>query len=40
MLDGLPLALEQAAAYAQAIGGTLSGYLALFRHRRSTAGPG
>ena len=34
MLDGLPLALEQAAAYTQAIGGTLSGYLALFRQRR------
>jgi hypothetical protein len=34
MLDGLPLALEQAAAYTQAIGGNLSGYLALFRQRR------
>ncbi len=35
MLDALPLALEQAAAYIQAIGGTLAGYLALFRHRRA-----
>ncbi len=35
MLDGLPLALEQAAAYIQAIGGTLADYLALFRHRRA-----
>ena len=33
-LDGLPLALEQAAAYTQASGGTLAGYLALFRRRR------
>ena len=32
MLGGLPLALEQAAAYAQASGG-LAGYLALFRQR-------
>ena len=35
MLGGLPLALEQAAAYIQAIGGTLAGYLALFRQRRA-----
>jgi hypothetical protein len=34
LLGGLPLALEQAAAYTQAIGDTLAGYLALFRHRR------
>jgi transcriptional regulator with XRE-family HTH domain len=34
-LGGLPLALEQAAAYMQATGGTLSGYLAMFRHRRA-----
>jgi hypothetical protein len=34
VLDGLPLALEQAAAYTQTIGGTLAGYLALFRQRR------
>ena len=34
-LGGLPLALEQAAAYIQATGGTLAGYLALFRHRRA-----
>jgi hypothetical protein len=33
-LGGLPLALEQAAAYIQAAGDTLAGYLALFRHRR------
>ena len=33
-LGGLPLALEQAAAYTQATGGTLAGYLALFRRRR------
>ncbi len=33
-LGGLPLALEQAAAYIQAIGGTLGGYLALFKQRR------
>jgi hypothetical protein len=33
MLDGLPLALEQAAAYIQAAGETLAGYLALFRRR-------
>jgi Tetratricopeptide repeat len=35
MLDGLPLALEQAAAYIQAAGDTLAGYLALFRRRRA-----
>jgi len=35
MLGGLPLALEQAAAYMQAVGGTLADYLALFRHRRA-----
>ena len=34
-LGGLPLALEQAAAYIQAMGGTLASYLALFRQRRS-----
>ena len=33
-LDGLPLALEQAAAYIQTTQGTLASYLALFRHRR------
>ena len=33
-LGGLPLALEQAAAYIQATGDTLAGYLALFRQRR------
>jgi hypothetical protein len=33
-LDGLPLALEQAAAYIQATQGTLAGYLDLFRQRR------
>jgi RecA/RadA recombinase len=33
-LGGLPLALEQAAAYMTAIGDTLAGYLALFRQRR------
>ncbi len=33
-LGGLPLALEQAAAYIQASGGSLAGYLALFRQRR------
>jgi hypothetical protein len=33
-LGGLPLALEQAAAYTQAVGKTLAGYLALFRRRR------
>ena len=32
-LGGLPLALEQAAAYIQATGGSLAGYLALFRQR-------
>ena len=35
MLGGLPLALEQAAAYIQATGGTLAGYLVLFRQRRA-----
>ena len=35
LLGGLPLALEQAVAYLQAIGGTLAGYLALFRQRRA-----
>jgi hypothetical protein len=34
-LDGLPLALEQAAAYILATGETLADYLALFLHRRS-----
>jgi Tetratricopeptide repeat len=34
-LDGLPLALEQAAAYIQATGSTLAGYLSLFRDRRA-----
>jgi hypothetical protein len=34
-LGGLPLALEQAAAYTRAVGGTLAGYLALFQHRRA-----
>jgi len=33
-LGGLPLALEQAAAYIQATGDTLAGYLASFRQRR------
>jgi hypothetical protein len=32
-LGGLPLALEQAAAYAQATGNSLAGYLALFQRR-------
>ena len=35
VLGGLPLALEQAAAYMQAAGDTLAGYLGLFRHRRA-----
>jgi hypothetical protein len=35
MLDGLPLAIEQAAAYIQAAGATLAGYLDLFRRRRA-----
>jgi len=35
VLGGLPLALEQAAAYTQATGGTLAGYLALFQQRRA-----
>jgi hypothetical protein len=34
-VGGLPLALEQAAAYMQAVGESLTGYLALFRRRRS-----
>jgi hypothetical protein len=34
-LGGLPLALEQAAAYIQATGITLTGYLSLFRDRRA-----
>ena len=34
-LGGLPLALEQAAAYIQATGTSLAGYLALFRERRA-----
>ena len=33
-LGGLPLALEQAAAYVQASGDSLAGYLASFRQRR------
>jgi Tetratricopeptide repeat len=35
VLGGLPLALEQAAAYVQASGENLAGYLALFRQRRA-----
>jgi hypothetical protein len=35
VLGGLPLALEQAAAYVQATWDTLAGYLALFRQRRA-----
>jgi hypothetical protein len=34
-LGGLPLALEQAAAYVQASAESLAGYLALFRQRRA-----
>jgi hypothetical protein len=34
-LDGLPLALAQAAGYILATGGTLARYLALFKQRRS-----
>ena len=34
-LGGLPLALEQAAAYMQATGTTLAGYLPLFRVRQA-----
>ncbi|HEV3295732.1 MAG TPA: FxSxx-COOH system tetratricopeptide repeat protein, partial [Streptosporangiaceae bacterium] len=34
-LGGLPLALEQAAAYVQASGESLAGYLASFRQRRA-----
>jgi hypothetical protein len=33
-LGGLPLALEQAAAYIQATGGSLAGYLTIYRARR------
>jgi Tetratricopeptide repeat len=33
-LGGLPLALEQAAAYIQATGATLAGYAAMFQERR------
>jgi Tetratricopeptide repeat len=33
-LGGLPLALEQAAAYIQATGATLAGYLSMFQDRR------
>ena len=35
MLDGLPLALEQAAAYMTVTGDTLASYLALFRRRQA-----
>jgi Tetratricopeptide repeat len=35
VLGGLPLALEQAAAYIQATGTTLTGYLSLFRDREA-----
>ena len=34
-LGGLPLALEQSAAYIQATGSSLAGYLSLFRDRRA-----
>jgi hypothetical protein len=34
-VGGLPLALEQAAAYAQAIGNSLAAYLAMFHKRRA-----
>jgi hypothetical protein len=34
-VGGLPLALEQAAAYVQATGNSLAGYLALFHQRRA-----
>jgi hypothetical protein len=34
-LGGLPLALEQAAAYMQATGTTMAGYLRLFRNRQA-----
>jgi hypothetical protein len=34
-LGGLPLALEQAAAYIQATGTTLAGYLSVFQERRA-----
>ena len=40
MLGGLPLALEQAAAYTQATGDTLADYLPLFRQRRAECWPG
>ena len=33
-LGGLPLALEQAAAYMHATGHSINGYLELFRQRR------
>jgi len=35
LVGGLPLALEQAAAYIRAAGDTLAGYLDLFRRRRA-----
>ena len=38
-LGGLPLALEQGAAYIQATGTTLAGYLSLFQDRRGTCWP-
>ncbi len=38
-LGGLPLALEQAAAYIQASGSSLAGYLALFLRRRADTQP-
>ena len=39
-LGGLPLALEQAAAYLQATGGSLAGYLTSFREAAArVAGP-
>ena len=34
-LGGLPLALEQAAAYLQATGAALASYLSLFRYRQA-----
>ena len=34
-LGGLPLALEQAAAYIQATGTTLAGYVSIFQDRRA-----
>ena len=39
-LGGLPLALEQAAAYMTAAGQSLAGYLAMFRHRPELLGLG